>query len=198
MAYNEFTLEAIEETFELKEETNFLFQNITPINPTSWLLETLQKAKLMPAKSKKARSELLITPVLLTLAEQNSNKITIFSGENLEGDSEKGLNGECDYILSKSLRSFSLKAPVFALVEAKQNIIENSMGQCVAQMLGAQFFNQKKKTSIPVIYGCVSNGEIWQFLRLENKNLTTDTDKYYLNNLPELLGVLQVVVDDLG
>ncbi len=150
----------------------------------------------MPAKSKKARSELLITPVLLTLAEQNSNKITIFSGENLEGDSEKGLNRECDYILSKSLRSFSLKAPVFALVEAKQNIIENSMGQCVAQMLGAQFFNQKKKTSIPVIYGCVSNGEIWQFLRLENKNLTTDTDKYYLNNLPELLGVLQVMVDD--
>lgn len=194
MAYSKFTLEEVEHTFHLEESTQNLFTLVVPVAPTEWLLQTLEKAKLMPTKSEKSRSELLIMPILLTLAEKNKDTITIFSGENLEGDNALGLQGECDFILSKSPHSFSLKAPIFGLVEAKQNIVENSMGQCVAQMLGAQLFNEKRNNQITCIFGCVSNGDIWQFLRLENQRLTIDTKKYYLDNVAELLGVLQSIV----
>ncbi len=196
MPYNKFTLEQIENLFNLNEEKVKLFEKIPDIQTTNWLLETLEKAKLMPAKSEKSRSELLIMPILLAIAENNQNEITIFSGENLEGDIEQDLNGECDYILSKSPKSFSLKAPIFGLVEAKQNIVENSMGQCVAQMLGAFLFNERKKNQISTIYGCVSNGDVWQFLRLKDKQLSIDTEKYYVDNPKKLLGVFQFIINE--
>lgn len=197
MTYSKFTLEDVEQTFHLQETTEKLFLDIPKLQPTQWLLDTLHKAKLMPAKSEKSRSELLIMPILLTIAEKNEHIITIFSGENLEGDIDKGLNGECDFILSKSPKSFSLKAPIFGLVEAKQNIIENSMGQCVAQMLGAKLFNDRKDNVIPVIFGCVSNGDVWQFMKLEQFRITIDNQKYYLDNLEELLGVMQLIIDNI-
>jgi hypothetical protein len=197
MAYSKFTLEEIEQAFELQETTQDLFLSVPSFAPTQWLTDTLTKAKLMPAKSEKARSELLIMPILLTIAEKNEDKITIFSGESLDVDAERGLNGECDFILSKSPKSFSLKAPIFGLVEAKQNIIENSMGQCIAQMIGAKLFNDRKGNIIPAIYGCVSNGDVWQFLKLEQSLITIDNQKYYLDNLEDLLGVLQFIVDEV-
>jgi hypothetical protein len=197
MSYSKFTLEDVEQTFNLKEQTQELFADIPKVQPTDWLMETLHKAKLMPAKSEKSRSELLIMPILLTIAEKNEDKITIFSGENLDGDIDQGLNGECDFILSKSPKSFSLKAPIFGLVEAKQNIIENSMGQCIAQMLGAQYFNEKRHNQIPVIFGCVSNGDVWQFMKLEQSLISIDSQKYYLDSLEELLGVLQLIIDNI-
>ncbi|MCB1190834.1 MAG: hypothetical protein H7A23_07915 [Leptospiraceae bacterium] len=196
MAYSKYTLEEVEQVFSLGEKTESLFDNVQGISPTGWLLETLQKAQFMPTKSEKARSELIITPILLTIAEMNKETITIFSGENLEADIEKGLNGECDYILSRNPKSFSLKAPIFGLVEAKQNIVENSMGQCAAQMLGAQIFNQKRGNNITKIYGCVSNGDVWQFLKLVQNELSIDTKKCYIDNLSELLGVLQYIIND--
>jgi hypothetical protein len=194
MAYSKFSLEEVILAFTLEEERKALFLEVVPVQPSAWLLETLSKTNIMPAKSEKARSELIITPILLDMAEHHKDLITIFSGEELDGDSSKGLAGECDYILSKSPQSFSLKAPVFGLVEAKQNIVENSMGQCVAQMLGAQIFNERKNNAITQIFGCVSNGDVWHFLRLVGKHLTIDTQKYYLDNLALLLGVLQHII----
>ena len=195
MPYSKFTLEDVEQIFGLDEQKAKLFEDISLIPATDWLLETLQKTKLIPAKSEKSRSELLIMPILLAVAEKNKHLITIFSGENLEGDIQKDLNGECDYILSKSAKSFSLKAPILGLVEAKQNIVENSMGQCVAQMLGARLFNERKNNTIPILYGCVTNGDIWQFLRLKDKTIYIDVEKYYLDNPAQLLGVFQIIIN---
>lgn len=77
MPYSQFTLEQIEQIFGLSEEKINLFDNIKPIAPTQWLKDTLQKAKIMPTKSEKSRSELLITPILLEIAEKNQQTITI-------------------------------------------------------------------------------------------------------------------------
>jgi hypothetical protein len=195
MSYSKFTLESVIQDFGLHEQTEKLFNNVRQFAPTEWLTKSLQKGKIMPAKSEKSRSELLIMPILLTIAEANEELITIFSGEFLDGDSSAGLSGECDFILSKSARSFSLKAPIFGIVEAKQNIIENSMGQCAAQMVGAQRFNARKGNEIPMVYGAVSNGDIWQFLSLDGIQLKIDTDKYYIDDLNQLLGVLQFIIN---
>ncbi len=194
MAYSNFKLKEIERLMGIKEEVCPLFAEVTPIPSSAWLQETLAKAAHLVPKSEKARSELLIMPILLETLEKSNYNFTLFSGENLEGDSTRGLNGECDFILSKGKKSYSIQAPIFALVEAKQNIIENSLGQCVAQMVGAELFNQAEGSETSQIYGCVSNGIEWQFLRLQHKVLTIDDKVYFFNEINLILGVLQKIV----
>ena len=69
------------------------------------------------------------------------------------------------------------------------------MGQCIAQMLGAQVFNQVEGNEISVIYGCVTTGEDWQFLSLQESLVSIDTQRYYVNELGKVLGIFQSIVD---
>jgi len=41
----------------------------------------------------------------------------------------------------------------------------------------------------------VTNGDVWQFLKLENQTILIDARKYFLGNLAQILGVLQVIID---
>ena len=138
---------------------------------------------------------MIITPVLLEMMDKNQRAFTLFSGETLDVDGDQGLNGECDFILSKSKPTYTIQAPIFALVEAKQHIIENSLGQCAAQMVGARLFNQLENQPLETIFGCVSSGEIWQFLKLEQQTIIIDEKRYFLDNLELLLDVLQKIID---
>jgi hypothetical protein len=138
---------------------------------------------------------MIIAPILLEMMEKNHRAFTIFSGETLDVDADKGLNGECDFIISRAIKAYTIQAPIFALVEAKQNIVENHIGQCVAQMMGVMIFNQSENQPIETIFGCVTNGEVWQFLKLENQTILIDARKYFLDNLEQILGVLQAIID---
>jgi hypothetical protein len=195
MAYSRFTLEAVESKFTLSETVVTLFQEVKMIAPSQWLLDSLEMGHTIMPKSEKARSELIISPILVEMLKRNDYKFSLFSGENMNVDAKQNLTGECDFILSKVPRSFTIKAPVFALVEAKQNIIENSLGQCVAQMVGARLYNEKKGEAIDTIYGCVTNGDEWLFLKLENSIVYINNDRVYLNELPKLLGILQEIIE---
>jgi hypothetical protein len=196
MAYSNFKLKEIERIASLKEEVKPLFAQVTPLQPSTWLQDTLERTSHLLPKSEKARSEMILMPILLEMLARNDYAFTIFSGENLEADASLGLNGECDFILSKGKKSYTIQSPIFALVEAKQNIVENSLGQCVAQMVGAEIFNQIDGTPTTRIYGCVSNGVEWQFLRLENKVLTIDDKIYFFNELEMVLGILQQIIQE--
>ncbi|RKZ38295.1 MAG: hypothetical protein DRQ41_12265 [Gammaproteobacteria bacterium] len=195
MSYSKFTLKTVVKAFQLQETVQNIFPTIKNLEISDWLQQTLEKGACLPIKSEKARSEMIITPILLEMMEKNHRTFTIFSGENLDVDADKGLNGECDFIISKAIRTYTIQAPIFALVEAKQNIIENNMGQCVAQMMGAMIFNQSENQPIETIFGCVTNGEVWQFLKLENQTILIDAKKYFLDNLEQILGVLQTIID---
>jgi hypothetical protein len=81
------------------------------------------------------------------------------------------------------------------MVEAKKNDIKEGLGQCIAQMIGAQLFNQKENNDIEVIYGCVTTGEDWQFLRLEGQTIDMDENRYYINELGRLLWIFQSIID---
>ena len=194
MAYSNFKLKDIERIAHLKEVVTNLFSTVTPLNPSDWLKETLSKSSHLLPKSEKSRSELLIMPLLLEILDYNNYSFTIFSGESLDADMARGLNGECDFILSKGEKSYTIQSPIFALVEAKQNIIENSLGQCVAQMVGARIFNETDGNKIDIIYGCVSNGTEWQFLKLENDTIYIDDKLYFFNELSTILGILNTIV----
>jgi hypothetical protein len=194
MAYTDFTLETIEEKFGIKNREVRLFGALSSIEPSAKLKDDLEEANTFPLRTEKAKSELLVMPVLKELRRRNSRYFTIYSGEVLNADSVNGLNGECDFILAKDIGSYSINYPIIQLVEAKKNDIDLGIPQCAAQMVGAKVFNQKKGVETEKIYGCVTTGDEWLFMKLE-KDIEIDTQTYYLNQLPEILGVFQHIIE---
>lgn len=197
MTYREFSLAQVQEQFALSTQMTSLFPDVAAIAPSEWLSETLEasvKLALLSA-NEKARSEFIVAPILLEIEKRNPNHVSIFSGMRLDIDEAAGLKGECDFLLSKQTSGFTIEAPIFCLVEAKKNDVSEGLGQGVAQMLGAQKFNEISQKPINVIHGCVTTGETWQFLRLIDKKLFFDKKRYYLNELNTILGILQSFIN---
>jgi hypothetical protein len=195
MAYQDFTLELLKEKFGLGNQQRNLFDHIVPIKGSNWLAETLAMGKKNPIKSEKAKSEMIITPILLEMKNRNDDYFTIYSGDTLEGDKSLGLKGKCDFIISKNTHSFTISYPIFALIEAKRNDFDLGIDQCAAQMYGAWLYNQRSGQDVPFVYGCVTTADEWLFLRLENNVFWIDTEKYFINQLETILGILQHIID---
>lgn len=195
MAYTDFTLEDLSLIFGVQNKVSTLFTSITPVKASTNLLQFLEETKELPIKSEKAKSELVVMPVLLDLRQRNNKFFTIYSGETLAADKEKGLTGECDFILAKDTSSFSINIPIIAVVEAKKNDLELGIAQCGAQLLGAKIFNEKRGLNLKDIYGCVTTADNWKFLKLSDKLLAIDKTTYYLKELELILGIFQQVVD---
>lgn len=194
-AYSDFTtISKVEKQFGLTQKRISL--NLVGENKeaSQRLKEDLQEAQqYYSLTSEKAKSELLIMPILKELRRNYLDTINVFSGIPLEVISAN-LNGFCDFILSLSPQSFELKAPIFCLVEAKNRSLEEGFGQCAAEMYAAILFNEQEGFSCPKMYGAVTTGYDWAFLQLENNIISIDTDRYGLLNLPQLLGVFHGLI----
>jgi len=197
-SYSSFTIEDVE-NLDIKTIRDNLFQEIKAIQPTDWLITTLEINHKIPSNSEKAKSELFITPVLTDIILHNPKKLTYFSGYQFNVDSELGLKGFCDFIISGQYNAAFIESPVVAVVEAKYNQdLADAAPQCIAEMYAAQIFNQRKKKTVAIVYGVITNGYEWLFLTLEGKTVTIDIERYGLKNLPELLGVWQLIVDNFS
>ena len=194
MAYSKFTLDLIESKFGITNQVIHLFAQITPIEPSDWLKNSLQIAQELPIRSEKAKSESIVFPILVESRNRNNKYFTIYSGDNLLVDKSQGLEGECDFIIAKDTGSFNINYPIFQLLEAKKNDIELGVPQCAAQMIGAKIFNERKGILLEKVYGCVTTGNDWLFMRLEEK-LYIDKKMYSLDNISELLGIFQYIID---
>ncbi len=193
-SYSDFTLIDLEEIFGIINSGRNLDLYKKSIQPTEWLLTTLKMQQNVPKGTEKAKSELLVVPVLLEMMQSNNEGFKFFSGYSFEVDAENALKGRCDFLLSKG-QSMEIGAPVFGIFEAKDDSLEHWYGQCGAEMYAAMIFNKQRNNSITIIHGAISNGMNWQFLRLEDKQLLIDNTYYGLQNLPILLGVLQGIID---
>ena len=195
MAYSNYSLEQIEEKFGVKNQIMSIFPDIKPLIKSDWLEQTLAIASTVPTRTEKAKSELFVMPLLLELRKRNDNFFTIYSGENLVADKKVGLTGECDFIISKEIKSFSMNYPILQVVEAKKHDIELGLGQCAAQLLGAKIFNEKRKVILPVIYGCVTNKSEWQFLKLQDDIIYVHDYVFPYGEIDKILGVFQYIID---
>ncbi len=194
MAYNNFTLQKLKKDFGLQvDEQSNLFAAVEPVAGSELLNTTLQETVQLAIaiNTEKARSEMIISPVLLEVRRQAHGQISLFSGTEFNVDEEKGLVGYCDYILSRSSEQLTINAPIILITEAKNENIKAGLGQCIAGMVAAQQFNQQEEQAIDTIYGAVTTGEIWKFLKLVNTIVSIDlTDYYILPNLNKILGIL--------
>lgn len=195
MAYRDFTLEKIRNTFGIQFETKKIFDNIISLEPSDWLKETLERSKLFSLTTEKIRSEAVVFPILSEVKGKNVDSIQLFSGEVLNADKEMKLMGECDYIFSKNRGIPRLIAPLISVIEAKKSDIDIGIDQCSAQMVGILKFNETHNETVPIIYGCVTNSQEWRFLRFQNNTITIDSDTYFIKELNTILGIFQFIVD---
>lgn len=198
MAYSNFTLESVQKTFQLEKiESTDIFSHIEPVEPSEDLTKELKKKVplAIAIRTEKARSELIVSNILVELREHFEHRISFFSGIDFSIDPESGLTGVCDFLVSLSPDQFYLEAPAIILVEAKNADPATGLGQCVAEMLAAQRFNAEKDNEIPCIYGTTTTGTEWLFLKLEGQKLYVDMGVYPIKQCSEILGILASMVD---
>ena len=195
MAYSDFTFLKLRKQYKILQDTRNLFPTHSNEAAVSErLIADIEEGRTMSLISEKAKSEFLIAPVIKEVYRTHPN-LTVFSGISLNIESEKDLTGIPDFMLSAKPRRASLEAPIFCLVESKNQAIEECFAQCAAEMYAARLFNQQSGEPHENIYGCVTNAFEWVFLKLEGNTLFVDSERYYLNNLPLLMGVLKNIVE---
>lgn len=198
MAYSNFTLRKIKQKFNLilQEQESFL-PEVAAIKPSDYLIETLQRNLTLAIAigTEKARSELLISPVLVEVREILDRRISIFSGVEFTVDESLGLNGICDFLISRSSEQLLVESPVITIVEAKKEDLNSGMGQCIAEMIAAQKFNETNEVKIDHIYGIVTTGSIWRFLQLSGQTVCIDLMDYAMPPVDQVLGILTYLVD---
>ena len=197
MAYSDWTLETVKKAFQLEEmNAAGIFAEVELVEPSAHLATAL--ARNVPLAfamgTEKAKSELIVSAVLVELWEHFDRGISFFSGIDFNVDPENGLIGVCDFLVSLSPAQFHLEAPVIILVEAKKDNLTIGIGQCVAEMVAAQRFNAEREKDIPHVYGTITSGIDWIFLKLEGKKLQLDMAAYQIAQCDKILGILASMV----
>jgi hypothetical protein len=193
MGYSNFKrLKQVTQKFGLDAKTVRLFPDIKSAEPSSWLQETLEKARLFPLINEKVKSEKIVSPILSEVAEWSYDKVTLFSGEELPVDAENDLSGECDFFFVLAPYKPYIESPIISVVEAKDEDMDYGTAQCAAQLYGAKLYNESEGKNIPILYGCATDGFEWKFLRFENNIFLIDNKVY--TDLREILGVFQHII----
>jgi hypothetical protein len=193
MGYSKYKkLKTVIKKFNLDARSVRLFENISPVQPSNWLTETLEISHSFPMMNEKMKAERVISPILVDVARQYMDNITLFSGEELEVQPENDLSGECDFFFALHPPKPYLDTPIISLTEAKDEDLEWGIAQCAAQMYGAKLYNEAENHAIPVIYGCATDGIEWHFLKLENDIFYVDVTP--MTDLPQILGTWHYIV----
>ncbi len=200
MPYSQFTtIRKAKEAFNLTTvEGDRFLPILDPIAPSDVLAGTLKESLPIVATSgsEKARSEGIIYPVLLEVRRILNRQVSLFSGEEFTVEEAIGLNGICDFLLTRSTEVLEIEAPILVIVEAKETDLKTGFGQCIAEMVAAMRFNQEKVKPISIIYGSVSNGIQWQFLKLEQQTVTIDLSVYPLPPVEQILSFLVWMIEE--
>ena len=196
-SYSKFTLEDIRDALGVEIVQAFgLFEKVKDVKINAYLAEQLtDNLPLAQAiGTEKAKSELLVAPMLTELRKLCHKEISLFSGVAFNVDSQQGLQGICDFLISNSPFQYTIDAPVIALVEAKDDDLKLGLPQCLAEMVAAQRYNEQKKNSLKTIYGSVTTGSIWNFVRLEGHTAMVDSKEYSIENPHKIMGILLSMV----
>ncbi len=196
MAYNDFTLKKLRQQFGLRiEEVTSLFADVTELEVPPLLAALLdrQTPLALNLNTEKAKSELLVAPVLLELKFSQYDRISFFSGIEFTVDPVAGLNGRCDFLLARSPQQLDLIAPVCVLVEAKNEDMIAGIPQAIAEMVAARRFNEQAGTPIEPIYGAVTTGLQWRFLKLDGDTAHVDAVEYPIQSAGKIFGILTAI-----
>ena len=188
-SFSQITQTELENEFGISIVGGRFLPEVEPWIIPSWLEHTLayRRNSFATMRTEKSISEALIAPILMAVEEKYRDKITIFSGEPLITED---LSGVCDFLITKVPIAISPRESYFVLVEAKRQDLFSGIPQCVAEMYAAQILNENDDT----VYGCVSIGVQWIFIKLEGKVATTDPTIFTITEVDKILGVFGWIV----
>ncbi len=193
MGYSNYKkIKTVVKKFGLDAQKEILFAEITSVEPSRWLQETLELAHSLPLTNEKSKAERIISPILAEIAKSYYNEISFFSGEAINVKPEDDLAGECDFIFTLRPKKPYVEAPIISLAEAKDEDIEWGVAQCAAQLYGTKLFNEMEGQNIPILYGCATDGIEWQFMRFENNIFYIDNKIF--TDLREILGMWHTII----
>jgi hypothetical protein len=193
MSFSDFTIDDLKAQFGLQiTEQPDAFAGVPPCPVSSLLTEVLRDNVPLglAISTEKARSEMLISPILIEVRRQCHQQISLFSGIELNVDPDQGLKGVCDFLLSRSPEQLTLEAPVVVVVEAKNENMKQGMAQCIAEMVAAQEYNRQRKQDTPAIYGVVTTGSNWRFLQLAGTVVVADLTEYFIREVDRVVGIM--------
>lgn len=196
MAFSDFSLEAAVERLSLTLRPRAdLFAGVEVLAIPPVLLTVLERwaPQALEVNTEKARSELIIAPILMEAAHLAGAHVGVYSGVSFEVDRERGLFGRCDFLVGRRAGPFLLGSPLLAVVEAKDEDIAAHLGQCVAEMVAARVLNERKGHPVPVVHGAVTTGAAWLFLRLRGDAVTFDVRERSLDDVGKILGYLVAI-----
>lgn len=201
MAYSNFTLGRLRDEFHIvPEAAPSLFAASPPRTVSPWLRETLRRGVPLATAigTEKAKSEMIVAPVLTEVRELLDGRVSLFSGVDFTVATSKGLNGVCDFIISRSPQQYILEAPVVIIVEAKNSSFEEGLPQCLAAMVAAQTFNGERGVWTEPVFGAITTGTTWKFLRLDGQRALQDPDDHSLSDPGQILGILCSMLEPIG
>jgi len=194
MAFSDFTLEDVGRKLGITTAPAVLFPNLQPVPPPQWLLDGFARNTLLSLATEQARRERLIAPTLDAARVVSGDKLAVFSAPTFNVDASRGLNGECDYLVAVAPSVPPVRSPLVAVVEAKKADIDLGLGQCVAEMVAASEFNRDAGESDAPVYGCVTNGEVWQWMKLDGNRALIDSSRRPLSEVGHILAAFLAVL----
>ena len=189
MPYDAFDLARVQADFGITIQTTLdLFGYIPPAPVLTATADALlaQHGLAATINTAKVRSELLVAPLLLEAWRASAGRVTFYSGVALDVDAATELTGVCDFIFGHLPQLDSVTRPVTMVIEASETIM-GGLGPCAAEMIAAQRFNHSRQPEVPTVYGCVTNGQGWRFLRLTDATLDIDMTQYLIANPDRIL-----------
>ena len=194
MAYSSFTLQKVMQDFGITvDATRDLFGTVAPAPVGATARRTVEDnlPLALLIGNEKARSELIVAPILADLWRQSGRRIGLYSGAALDVDDDAGLTGVCDFLISKMPQLPEILLPPFlVVVEAKKDNIAGSHGQCAAEMVAALRVNVRSGSGVETIHGCVTTGTNWKFLTLRGTHLDIDVAEYQIPQVDRICGIL--------
>jgi hypothetical protein len=200
VAYKDFTFPKVLTDLGLTLREGRLFDGVRPLDPGGEFRSRLTRGVALASAigNEKARSEFVIAPVLFHLRGLLGDRFGLFTGVELDVDRDRGLNGYCDFLLTRDPRQMMVYAPILAVAEAKNDNARYGLGQCVAEVVAARDFNRRAGGPIETVFGTSTTGTAWQFLRLDEDELTIDPVERPITEVDAILGILRFCVTGEG
>lgn len=174
--------------FALTVREGSWFDAVPPVDPSEHLRTWISRALAIArgSASEKAFSEFLVAPILAAVWSNLIGRLSYFSGT----DPDEPLMATCDFLFSRASEQFYLKPPIVLVGETTLGIPINGLDRCLNALAEAQTYNERAGLTGSSIYGTLTTGEVWQFLRFDGETLDLDSSTYRLDELPKILGIL--------
>jgi len=188
--YKDYKASELEEIFQIHIKNNeVLFNHFKPSGENYSNLQVdvkkmSSRLRLSKFDNEATRGSLLVSRILWESAAVYNLGVFFEPPVNLSPeetpDLPHQLNGKYDGALSLDEIDFS--SPIISVVEVKKSSLSDGLGQCIAEMYATlKEFKQDK------VYGIITDGEVWEFLRLENAILSVDENNYYIKSVADIV-----------